>query len=74
MHSRHGAVTLRDRVGAGISRAKQGIAAAGASFAPAPSGERAERLPVVLHVLHLTFNEGYAATSDSEAPRPGART
>ena len=53
-----------------ISRAKQRIAAAGASFAPPPSGEWAERLAVVLHVLYLMFNEGYAATSGPDASRP----
>ena len=53
-----------------ISRAKQRIAASGASFAPPPAGERAERLAVVLHVLYLMFNEGYAATSGPDASRP----
>jgi RNA polymerase sigma factor (sigma-70 family) len=53
-----------------ISRAKQRIASAGASFAPPPEGERAERLKVVLHVLYLMFNEGYAATSGPDASRP----
>jgi RNA polymerase sigma factor (sigma-70 family) len=53
-----------------ISRAKQRIAAAGASFAPPPAGEWAERLTVVLHVLYLMFNEGYAATSGPQASRP----
>jgi RNA polymerase sigma factor (sigma-70 family) len=53
-----------------ISRAKQRIAAAGASFAPPPAGEWAGRLRVVLHVLYLMFNEGYAATSGPEASRP----
>jgi RNA polymerase sigma factor (sigma-70 family) len=53
-----------------ISRAKQRIAAAGASFAPPPPGEWAGRLAVVLHVLYLMFNEGYAATSGPDASRP----
>jgi RNA polymerase sigma factor (sigma-70 family) len=53
-----------------ISRAKQRIAAAGASFAPPPAGEWAGRLAVVLHVLYLMFNEGYAATSGPDASRP----
>jgi RNA polymerase sigma factor (sigma-70 family) len=46
-----------------ISRAKQRIKAAGASFALPPADERADRLQVVLHVLYLIFNEGYTATS-----------
>ncbi|WIN00845.1 sigma factor-like helix-turn-helix DNA-binding protein [Actinoplanes oblitus] len=50
-----------------ISRAKQRIRAAGGSFPP-PSG--AERLPVVLHVLYLIFNEGYTASSGSALDRP----
>jgi RNA polymerase sigma factor (sigma-70 family) len=53
-----------------ISRAKQRIAASGASFAPPPGGELAGRLAVVLHVLYLMFNEGYAATSGPDASRP----
>jgi RNA polymerase sigma factor (sigma-70 family) len=53
-----------------ISRAKQRIAASGASFAPPSAGELAGRLAVVLHVLYLMFNEGYAATSGPDASRP----
>jgi RNA polymerase sigma factor (sigma-70 family) len=46
-----------------ISRAKQSIKTAGARFSlPAPD-ERPARLRVVLQVLYLIFNEGYAATS-----------
>ena len=42
-----------------ISRAKQTIRASGVSFGlPAD-----DRLPVVLHVLYLIFNEGYASTA-----------
>ena len=52
-----------------ITRAKQSIAAGGATFAlPAPA-ERAERLAAVLHVLYLIFNEGYAATAGPELYR-----
>jgi RNA polymerase sigma factor (sigma-70 family) len=46
-----------------ISRAKQKIVEAGASFRPPPEAEWAGRLRVVLHVLYLLFNEGYTATS-----------
>jgi RNA polymerase sigma factor (sigma-70 family) len=42
-----------------ISRAKQSIKAAGATFDLPPAPERAERLQVVMQVLYLVFNEGY---------------
>ena len=52
-----------------ISRAKQAIRAAGATFEP-PSGEqRAARLGVVLHMLYLIFNEGYTASSGDSLQR-----
>jgi RNA polymerase sigma factor (sigma-70 family) len=53
-----------------ISRAKQRIKAAGASFRTPPEPERADRLRVVLHVLYLVFNEGYTATSGPDLQRP----
>ncbi len=53
-----------------ISRAKQRIAATGARFTMPPPGEWAGRLRVVLHVLYLMFNEGYAATSGGATSRP----
>lgn len=46
-----------------ISRAKQRIKAAGTPFGMPPERERGDLLGVVLHVLYLTFNEGYTATS-----------
>ena len=46
-----------------ISRAKQRVKAAGASFRLPPPQERAELLRSVRHVLYLLFNEGYAASS-----------
>jgi RNA polymerase sigma factor (sigma-70 family) len=52
-----------------ISRAKQGIKAAGSSFAPPPQDEWTERLRVVLHVLYLIFNEGYTASSGPDLQR-----
>ena len=51
-----------------ISRAKKTIADAGATFEMS-SEERAERLPVVLHVLYLIFNEGYTSTSGPDLAR-----
>ncbi|HET8582851.1 MAG TPA: DUF6596 domain-containing protein [Jatrophihabitans sp.] len=52
-----------------ISRAKARIKAAGAHFAPPTDTEQAERLPAVLHVLYLIFNEGYTASSGPELNR-----
>jgi RNA polymerase sigma factor (sigma-70 family) len=52
-----------------ISRAKQSIRAAGARFEPMTEPEREERLPLVLHVLYLVFNEGYAATGGGDLQR-----
>jgi len=50
-----------------ITRAKQRITAAGREFrlpgAEDNAEERDSRLAAVLHVLYLTFNEGYAASS-----------
>ncbi|MFZ0198919.1 MAG: sigma-70 family RNA polymerase sigma factor [Candidatus Sulfotelmatobacter sp.] len=45
-----------------ISRAKQNIKASGVPFRLPVPAERAERLPSVLHVLYLIFNEGYASS------------
>jgi RNA polymerase sigma factor (sigma-70 family) len=53
-----------------ISRAKQTIRDAGATFTLPPARERAERLRVVLHVLYLMFNEGYTSTSGPDLQRP----
>jgi RNA polymerase sigma factor (sigma-70 family) len=52
-----------------ISRAKQRIKAAGATFHMPPAPELGDRLRVVLHVLYLIFNEGYTATSGPELQR-----
>jgi RNA polymerase sigma factor (sigma-70 family) len=52
-----------------ISRAKQRIRAAGASFGPLPEDERGERLATVLHVLYLIFNEGYTASGGPDLQR-----
>ncbi|HTF61239.1 MAG TPA: DUF6596 domain-containing protein [Edaphobacter sp.] len=45
-----------------ISRAKQSIKASGVPFGLPSPAERAQRLPAVLHVLYLIFNEGYASS------------
>jgi predicted RNA polymerase sigma factor len=46
-----------------ISRGKQRIRTSGVPFDLPPEPERAERLRVVLHVLYLVFNEGYATSA-----------
>jgi RNA polymerase sigma factor (sigma-70 family) len=46
-----------------ISRAKARIKAAGARFQEPTDTEREQRLPAVLHVLYLVFNEGYTAST-----------
>lgn len=56
-------------VGQRISRAKQSIRKAGAHFELPETGERKARLGVVLHVLYLIFNEGYAASSGPSMQR-----
>ena len=53
-----------------ISRAKKTLKDVPGGFA-LPEGEaRRERLPAVLHVLYLIFNEGYTATSGKDLQRP----
>ena len=56
-------------MGQRISRAKQAVKTAGATFELPPEPERAERLRVVLHVLYLMFNEGYTASSGPDLAR-----
>jgi RNA polymerase sigma factor (sigma-70 family) len=52
-----------------IARAKQSIKASGVAFRmPAPE-EQADRLRMVLHVLYLIFNEGYASSTGRELQR-----
>jgi len=52
-----------------ISRAKQNIKASGAQFRLPSPQERAARLPAVLHVLYLIFNEGYVSTIGAHLQR-----
>ena len=52
-----------------ISRAKQNIKASAAPFRLPSPRERAERLPAVLHVLYLIFNEGYASSIGTQLQR-----
>lgn len=53
-----------------IVRAKKTIADAGATFDVPRGVERAARLPSVLEVIYLIFNEGYAATAGEDLIRP----
>ncbi|MGB8474979.1 MAG: sigma-70 family RNA polymerase sigma factor [Candidatus Acidiferrum sp.] len=52
-----------------ISRAKQSIKDSGIPFQLPTTGERAQRLRAVLHVLYLIFNEGYTSTSGPNLQR-----
>lgn len=53
-----------------IARAKKTIGKAGLSFEAPRGAERAARLPSVLEVIYLIFNEGYAATAGDDLVRP----
>jgi RNA polymerase sigma factor (sigma-70 family) len=53
-----------------IVRAKNAIAKAGLAFETPRDAERAARLPSVLEVIYLIFNEGYAATAGDDLIRP----
>ena len=52
-----------------ITRAKQSVVASGLPFRMPHGAQRHERLAAVLHVLYLTFREGYAATSGPHLQR-----
>lgn len=52
-----------------ISRAKQNIKDSGTGFSMPSAEERTARLPAVLHVLYLIFNEGYASSVGAEMQR-----
>jgi RNA polymerase sigma factor (sigma-70 family) len=54
-----------------ITRAKQSINDSGIPFAMPSPAERGQRLDVVLRVLYLIFNEGYASTTGPELQRTG---
>jgi RNA polymerase sigma factor (sigma-70 family) len=54
-----------------IVRAKKTITKAGLAFEAPGGAERAARLPSVLEVIYLIFNEGYAATAGDDLVRPG---
>ena len=52
-----------------ITRAKQRIEESGMPFRLPERDEQAARLPAVLHVLYLIFNEGYAASGGEQVHR-----
>jgi RNA polymerase sigma factor (sigma-70 family) len=52
-----------------ISRAKQSIKSSTVAFAMPNEKEQGERLPAVLHILYLIFNEGYASSSGAQLQR-----
>lgn len=52
-----------------ISRAKQSIQSSGTPFRTPAGEERAQRLGNVLHVLYLTFTEGYASSAGPQLQR-----
>src|SRR5262245_26019715 len=52
-----------------ISRAKQSIKASGVPFRLPSLQECVERLPAVLHVLYLIFNEGYTSSIGAHLQR-----
>jgi RNA polymerase sigma factor (sigma-70 family) len=54
-----------------IVRAKKAIAKARLTFEVPRGAELAARLPSVLEVIYLIFNEGYAATAGDDLVRPG---
>jgi len=53
-----------------ISRAKRTLREAAVSFEAPGGDEVAERLPAVLRIVYLIFNEGYTATAGEEWTRP----
>jgi RNA polymerase sigma factor (sigma-70 family) len=53
-----------------IIRAKRAIAKAGLTFEVPRGAELVARLPSVLEVIYLIFNEGYAATAGDDLVRP----
>src|SRR5688500_19377818 len=53
-----------------VVRAKRTLARARVPFEAPDALERRERLPSVLEVIYLIFNEGYAATAGEDWLRP----
>ncbi|HKG04140.1 MAG TPA: RNA polymerase sigma factor [Conexibacter sp.] len=66
----HAFLTPRATVQQRIVRAKRTLSAARVPFEVPAGDELAERLPAVLGVIYLVFNEGYSATAGSDWTRP----
>jgi RNA polymerase sigma-70 factor, ECF subfamily len=60
-------------MGQRLFRAKQKVAHAGIPFRVPPPHLLPERLPAVLHVLYLLFNEGYGHPGETQLPREAIR-
>jgi predicted RNA polymerase sigma factor len=63
-------LTPRATIQQRIVRAKRTLSAARVPFEVPAGDEPAERLPAVLGVIYLVFNEGYSATAGSDWTRP----
>jgi RNA polymerase sigma factor (sigma-70 family) len=57
-----------------LTRAKQTIKSAGATFPELTPSDRAARLPAVLKVLYLIFNEGYTTSAGAQLYRADLST
>jgi len=63
-------LTSESTIGQRISRAKKTLAQARVPFEEPDADQRHERVPTVLSVLYLVFNEGYSATAGEDWIRP----
>jgi len=66
----HAFLVSEHTMGQRLFRAKQKVRHAGIPFRVPPDHLLPERLPSVLHVLYLLFNEGYGASGGANLVRP----
>jgi RNA polymerase sigma factor (sigma-70 family) len=64
-------LTSESTVAQRVVRAKRALADAAVPFEVPQGEERTARLPSVLEVIYLIFNEGYAASTGDDVVRPG---